>query len=307
MTTPATLEMPILAEPVAPIAETTLQPVVAPVVEQPVQELAPVVVPSPLPVVSQELAPAVLEQEQIQVRGQLQALEQEPPTMGLNLTYLGELYKPYQEVIAAVDAQAILNWLPQVFSEETTNGITSYARMIAGEQQHELTADDLRNSVSDYLTRAFFGEYANPLVTPWTLAQSLSGESEKLFGPPTATLPVVVVVGPSEYVHLWTQDTAYGILLGLQKNPGVRLFLSGAELAEGMFDAIYSVPPQTSPRKTFSALFHSGHKQFDSQDVLTGYITGCTWLGLDPRAMIRDIKQLTVAENGTKLFTPITF
>lgn len=291
----------VITAPVVPAEET-----VGTVVEQaPITEMAPVEVPIPVPM--PEMIPVVTT-----------ATPTVPfvpsPASQLNEAYIDSLYKPYEEALAdVVDVQSILDWIPQVFSIERTKELLE---KVAGNDNVE----DVRAAIKSFVVRTFFSNYNQEGVTPWSLAEYTEHEeANKLFGigvvkekpvfgqVPKVALPVTVVVGPTQYAHEWDQDTTYGILLGLRGNLGIKLYVAGIELNEQMLNNIYSVPAGVLPTKTLSAVFHSGRKQFDDNRLLTGYITACTWLGLDQRAMIRDLKQLSVDANGTKLFTPLSF
>jgi hypothetical protein len=242
------------------------------------------------------------------------------PTEKLNEAYVNSLYKPYEDAIAGVDdVESILGWIPQVFSTESTQVMLVDVDKL--KEVNNYSADGIRDVIKNFVVRTFFSNYVQEGVTPWSITEhSKHEEALKLFGigggvkePHSphrvyhAPLPVTVVVGPSQYVHEWDQDTTYGILLGLQGNPGIKLYLAGIEITEQMLNSIYSVPAGVLPDKALSAVFHNGRKQFNDDCLLTGFVTACGWLNLDHRTMIRDLKQLTLGTDGTKLFTPLSF
>ena len=232
------------------------------------------------------------------------------PLMQVNMAYAESLYKPYQDAIAAVETvEPIKAWLPQVYSAELTQQLLFVIDSLGANGTPGI--NDVRQAIGDTITEVFFNHRFNPDVTPWSLTVGLSEEGEKLFGSPATgaptKLPVIVAVGPTQYVHELDQDTTYGILLGLQNNPGIKLYVAGLEVTEEMLAPFYIVPPQTLQTKTYSAVFYNGRKQFDSMDVVTGYITSSEWLGLNPRVAMRDMRQLNVDANGIATFIPLAF
>lgn len=234
------------------------------------------------------------------------AVQQVTPLGTVNTAYAESLYKPYNDAIAAAETvDSIKSWLPQVYSPEVTQYLLTVIEPLGAD------INSVRQVIGDTIIETFFNHRFDPQVTPWSLTVGLPEEGDKLFGSPQAgalaKLPVIVAVGPTHYVHELDQDTTYGILLGLQNNPGINLYVGGLEVTEEMLAPFYAVPPQTMQTKPYSAVFYNGRKQFDSMDVITGYITSSEWLGLNPRVAMRDMRQLNIDADGVATFTPLAF
>lgn len=228
------------------------------------------------------------------------------PLTHLNMLYAESLYKPYQDAIAVVETvDPIKAWLPQVYSPELT------AQLLVIIDSAGTDINVIRQAIGLHILETFFSHQFNPNVTPWSLTDNMTEEGEKLFGLPVTNMPVklsvVVSVGPTHYVHELDQDTTYGILLGLHDNPGIKLYVAGVEVTEEMLEPFYAVPPQTLQTKSYSMVFYNGRKEFNTSNVITGYITASGWLGIDPHTSVRDMRQLHIDLNGVATFTPLSF
>ena len=271
-----------------------------------IPDVATIPDPTPLLPVAEIVVPVADVAQQAPVEPEVLEV-QLTPLMQVNMAYAESLYKPYQDAIAAVETvEPIKSWLHQVYSAELTQQL-----MFVIDSLGAADINSVRQAIGDTVIQTFFSHQFDADVTPWSLTVGMGEEGEKLFGSPAtgmpAKLPLIVAVGPTHYLHELDQDTTYGILLGLQNNPGIKLYVADLEVTEEMLAPFYVVPPQTMQTKPYSAGFYNGRKQFDSMDVVTGYITSSEWLGLNPQASMRDMRQLNVDPNGVATFTPLSF
>ena len=203
--------------------------------------------------------------------------------------YLKFLLKPYHDALSVADSISALNeWIPLVLPESSEALIEAIADLDVEQAKLVILETFASTLVTPYDTSS----------TPWDL-NNRSKLAERLFGPSSDTVPVLVQTENNQFLHELTLDQTYGILIGLNDSPSFQLYISDVPITSDDYLEIFN----SSIAPSYVATINGEEYFFGDNQFVQGVITAAEWLDIDPHTIITDL--IDADEYGNK--TPLTF
>jgi len=204
--------------------------------------------------------------------------------------YINHLLSPYSGALTqAPSVEAIKQWIQAVIDGEV--GV-AFAAGLDEITDVTVAAETILQSLrATYLTQAFQDKVG--VITPWDVAEQRTPESEKLFGPASKSIEVMVTVGPNHYAHAMTLPFAFGLLSVLQGQTQFTLSVAGVPI---IYNEILLTHKFLDETQQFHVTIGGQAMWFSDPEFIQGIVTGAQWLNVDPKTIITDLTGLVEGE-----------
>jgi len=213
-------------------------------------------------------------------------IEEDNILNNVTTSYVHMMVKSYEDALISINRLQLLHqWIKLNFQGKNSSNLQN---IINKEESLSAAKKVIIKYIRDELIieAKKRGTLAEKLLTPWDFAISRNEMLINLFGLPSNTIPVTVIVGNNKYMHMLSQDFTFGLLAILNNNPQYQFLINDIPLTFLDLKDRYLYKEKCAYK--YRATLFSGDFIFNSADVIQGAITAAKWSNLNPHTLIKN-------------------